>query len=390
MKASLRRTILPAVARMSAPFVNQASLPASVRRPRILLIRPDHVGDVLFTTPAVRALRSALPEAYIAYLAGPWSREIVQDNPHLDNVISCPFPGFTRRPKAHSLEPYVVLWKHARSVRAMAFDVAVVLRFDHWWGAMLTYWAGIPVRVGYALPESTPFLTDALEYERGHHEVEQNMRLVSSAVDRDLGDPGPLEFTPRPEDVRSALDLLKDGSPEGKYLCLHPGAGAPVKLWRPEAFAQAADAIGEKYGLQVIITGSSGEKGLAQEIADQMERDPLTIVGQTNLGELAAIMGQCELVIGTDSGPLHLAVSQGVPTVHLYGPVDHRTFGPWGDLHKHIVVRSDRDCIPCNRLDYATHELPDHPCVRSITVGQVLRAADSVLGLNSAAKNHMI
>ncbi len=338
----------------------------------------------------MRALRSALPEAYIAYLAGPWSREIVQDNPHLDNVISCPFPGFTRRPKAHSLEPYVVLWKHARSVRAMAFDVAVVLRFDHWWGAMLTYWAGIPVRVGYALPESTPFLTDALEYERGHHEVEQNMRLVSSAVDRDLGDPGPLEFTPRPEDVRSALDLLKDGSPEGKYLCLHPGAGAPVKLWRPEAFAQAADAIGEKYGLQVIITGSSGEKGLAQEIADQMERDPLTIVGQTNLGELAAIMGQCELVIGTDSGPLHLAVSQGVPTVHLYGPVDHRTFGPWGDLHKHIVVRSDRDCIPCNRLDYATHELPDHPCVRSITVGQVLRAADSVLGLNSAAKNHMI
>ncbi len=390
MKASLRRIVLRAVARISAAFVNQASSPARPQQRRILLIRPDHVGDVLFTTPALRALRSAVPDAYIAYLVGPWSREIVQGNPHLDEVIVCPFPGFTRRPKAHFLEPYVVLWKYARAVRAREFDVAVALRFDHWWGTMLAYWAGVPVRVGYALPETTCFLTQALPYVGGRHEVEQNMHLVASVVDRDIGDAGSLEFTPTPQDARSALDLLKDSGCQGRYLCLHPGAGAPVKLWRPEAFAQAADAIAEKYGLQVIITGSSAEKGLAQRIADLMERAPLMVVGQTNLGELAAIMGRCELVIGVDSGPLHLAVSQGVPTVHLYGPIDHRTFGPWGDSHKHLVVVSDRGCIPCDRLDYAPHELPDHPCVRAITVAQVLRAADSVLALNSAATSRMV
>jgi len=85
------------------------------------------------------------------------------------------------------------------------------------------------------------------------------------------------------------------------------------------------------------------------------------------------------LVIGVDSGPMHLAVAQGVPTIHLYGPVDHRTFGPWGDLRRHRVVISDLGCIPCNRLDYTPEELEPHPCVRLITEEQVLEEAYRLL-----------
>jgi heptosyltransferase-2/heptosyltransferase-3 len=139
------------------------------------------------------------------------------------------------------------------------------------------------------------------------------------------------------------------------------------------------DTLGKHYGLRVIISGSTGERSLAEDIAGRMENTPIVIAGQTSLGELAAIMGRCELVIGVDSGPLHLAVSQNVPTVHLFGPVNHRTFGPWGDPRKHLVLLSDMDCIPCNRLDYGAEEVEDHPCVRSITVAQVLSAADSLL-----------
>ena len=383
MKASLRRLLFRAVARISAPFFGRRRPSSLEEHARLLLIRPDHVGDVLFSTPALRLLRSAMPDANICCLVGPWAEDIVKHNSNLDEILTCPFPGFTRLPKRHLLEPYVLLWRCARQLREKRFDAAIVLRFDHWWGAMLAYWAHIPERVGYGLPEAMPFLTKAVPYVGGRHEVEQNMHLVAAMLDHDIADIGPLEFTPEPEEAQSALRRLVGEAVGQRYVCLHPGAGAPVKLWRPEGFAQVADNLVERYGLQVIISGSAAERSLAEDIADRMETRPVVVAGQTSLGELAAIMGRCELVIGVDSGPLHVAVSQAVPTVHLFGPVDHRTFGPWGDPRKHLVLLSERDCVPCNRLDYAPDELGQHPCVRSITVAQVLEAAHSLLRANS-------
>ena len=390
MKASLRRLVLKTVAWLSAPLLSRGRSSLQREPSHILVIRPDHIGDVLFTTPALRALRSVTPDAHITYMVGPWTYEIVKNNPHLNEIIICPFPGFTRRPKKHLLQPYILLWRYARSLRAKSFDVALVLRFDHWWGAILAYWAGVPQRVGYALPQMSPFLTRAVPYVSGRHEVEQNIHLVAAALDEDIGDPGSLEFKPAPEDVKSALNRLAERDGNRRFLCLHPGAGAPVKLWRPESFAEVADTLAKRYGLQVIISGSATERSLAEEIAGRMENNPIVTAGQTSLGELAAIMGRCELVVGVDSGPLHLAVSQGVPTVHLFGPVDHRTFGPWGEPRKNLVLLSDRDCIPCNRLDYAPQELEEHPCVRSITVAQVLEAADSLLSGNGQTEPEMI
>jgi lipopolysaccharide heptosyltransferase II len=390
MRARLRTLMLRAIARVSAPFAARSPSdgPQAVRR--VLLIRPDHIGDVLFATPAIRALRASLPEAHIDCMVGPWAREIVQDNPHLDEVLTCPFPGFARRPKKHLLDPYLVLWSYAPRLRNQRYDLALILRFDHWWGAMLALWAGVPERIGYAVPETAPFLSQALPYASGRHEVEQNMSLIEAVTGVRVVDPGPLEFTPSPEAARSAEMLLAEKDPRQGYLCLHPGSGAPVKLWRPEAFAQVANDLAERYDLQVVITGSAGEQPLVNSIVDRMEREPLVIAGQTSLSELAALMARCTLVLGVDSGPLHLAVSQGVPTVHLYGPVDHHAFGPWGDPGKHLVVVSEKSCIPCNRLDYPAHELEEHDCVRSITAESVLKAAETLLKRHSQASGGMV
>jgi lipopolysaccharide heptosyltransferase II len=390
MTVRLRTLMLQAVARASAPFAVRSSSATRGTASRILLIRPDHIGDVLFATPAIRALRHSLPDAFIACMVGPWALEIVQGNPHLDEVIPCPFPGFTRRPKKHLLQPYLDLWSYARVLRAHRFDIALVLRFDHWWGAMLSHWSGVPQRVGYRLTAVAPFLTQGLPYTSGRHEVEQNMSLIEAVTDGHVQDPGPLEFEPPPEAVRSALALLAQSDPQQGYLCLHPGSGAPVKLWRPEAFAQVGDSLAERYGLQVIVTGSGDERSLVESIVKLMKTSPLMIVGQTSLAQLAAVMGRCRLVIGVDSGPLHLAVSQGVPTVHLFGPVDQRSFGPWGDSRRHLVLTSGKDCIPCNRLDYAPHELLTHDCVRAIPVNYVLEAADILLRNDSQANEGMV
>jgi heptosyltransferase-2/heptosyltransferase-3 len=156
--------------------------PTSKRRPgaRILVIRPDHLGDLLFATPALAQLRRQRPEAHVTAMVGPWGQPVLARNPDVDELLICPFPGFTRQPKSSAWEPYCTLADYAARLRAHHFDEAIVLRFDHWWGAWLATWAGIPVRLGYDIPEVQPFLTQARPYHPGRHEVVQNLSLIDS------------------------------------------------------------------------------------------------------------------------------------------------------------------------------------------------------------------
>lgn len=366
----------PLKPRRSHPFIRSSSVD------RILLIRPDHLGDLLFTTPAFRLLREAFPQARITYLIGPWSKAVIEHNPYVDEIALCPFPGFTRQEKRSLIAPYVTLLQHARQLRQRDFDLAIVLRFDHWWGALLAYLAGIPHRVGYDIAEVRPFLTDIVPYSSGRHEVEQNLALVEQVASRKLQvERASLGFNLTAEDEAFAEGYLAEhGVGDGDLLIgIHPGAGAPVKLWRNEAWAQVADTLAQRHEAKVILSGSAEEVPLCRAIAEGMATQPIVAAGETSLGELAAIMARCRLVLGVDSGPLHLAVALGTPTVHLFGPVDSRAFGPWGDPARHIVVTSDMDCIPCNRLDYAPAELHRHPCVRNITVEQVLETVERLI-----------
>lgn len=380
-----RLTALKLVARITTPFINRGPSPERPlgERPGILLIRPDHIGDLLFTTPALRFLRTKMPDAHIALMVGPWAEAVVRDNPHLDEIITCRFPGFTRRPKESPFAPYWKLLETLPPLRERGFDLAINLRFDFWWGALLMYLAGIPRRIGFDIAECRPFLTVAVPHKGIKHQVERNMALVMEAVGERGREqpPEPLEYAPTEGDRAFADSYLKARgvTEEDLLVCIHPGAGAPVKLWREEGFARVAQALMQEKSAKVILSGSKAERKLAERIARQMADEPIICAGETSLGQLAAIMQRSALVIGVDSGPLHLAVALGVPTVHLFGPVDERTFGPCGDSARHIVLTSQMDCIPCNRLDYAPEELEEHPCVRAIGEEEVLRAAKSLL-----------
>jgi lipopolysaccharide heptosyltransferase II len=350
----------------------------------LLVVRPDHLGDLLFVTPAFRTLRQRHPEAHITALVGPWGASVLSNNPLVDQITTLPFPGFSRQPKTSLWQPYGLLRHWARQLRGQ-FDLAFILRFDHWWGALLAYLAGVPHRIGYAVPEVAPFLNHAIPYTLGRHEVEQNLRLIGwdSADERHSVHPThttlpqrhPLEFHIPQQTVAWARDAFGAARP----IAIHPGAGAAVKLWRSERWAAVADALTSETGAKILLTGSKAERSLCQEIATQMEAEPQMLAGETTLDQLAAILAQSRLVLGLDSGPLHLAVAVGTPTVHLYGPVNPETFGPWGPPERHLVVVSAWPCIPCDRLDYDPSELVLHPCVREIDVNAVLKAARQVL-----------
>ncbi len=205
---SARLSLLRLAARLGP--VRSGSGPTTTPR-SVLLIRPDHLGDVLFTTPAIRFLRLSWPKTKITLMVGPWSQPVAAGIPHLDEILTAPFPYFSRQRRRWLLEPYLQLLNEAQALSAYRFDLAVVLRFDHWWGAWLAHQAGIPRRMGYAMPEVVPFLSRAVPYVAGQHEVVQNLRLMEAVVGQACTGPASdLSFEPSDQDEAAG------GTPAGR------------------------------------------------------------------------------------------------------------------------------------------------------------------------------
>jgi lipopolysaccharide heptosyltransferase II len=380
-----RARLLRLFALLSAPLARRR--PPSIIR-RVLFIRPDHLGDFLFATPALERWRRHAPAGVEAILSiGPWSAALAEHGPAVGRLETLSYPGFTRQPKAGWLAPYRDLWQTARRLRRQNFDLAVILRFDHWWAGLLTYLAGIPLRLGYDTNPLRAFLNVILPYRDQSHEVQRNVALIDRALALCGAQPAADEFMPlvyhvRAEERRAAEALLSRlrPAPGRPLVALLAGAGAPVKLWPARRFAAVADALSEHLGATIVILGGPAELSLAWQIAAYARADVHVLAGQTDLALLAAFFECCDLVLGSDSGPLHLAVSVGAPTLHLFGPADPRLFGPWSaDASRHLVLQSDCACAPCGRLDYTPAELPAHRCMERISVEQVLTAAERML-----------
>lgn len=354
---------------------------------RILIVRPDHLGDMLLTTPAIRTLRAALPDAEIHALVGEWSAEPLSYYEEIDHVLTIPFPGFKRGAAANALSPYQLALKSAGKLRKIGYHAALILRPDHWWGALITFLAGIPNRIGYTHPDVEAFLTRGVVQQR-EHAVLQNLRLIQALLEQPylVNDPIhlPLRF-PVHEADRGVIDdelyarTVRDDKP---LVVIHPGAGTWVKRWEPERWAQVADILAHQLDAVVVFTGGDHERDLVQDIQSRMKQHAISLVGETGVGGLAALFQRARIVLGPDSGPLHLAVAVGTPTVTLFGAADPVEFGSWGDSEKHPVLFSDIACRPCRVLDWGSDDPAYHPCVRDISVARVLEAANRALSAN--------
>lgn len=366
----LRRALLHVFAKLPVPLSQRASAH------RLLLIRPDHLGDVLLTMPAIQALRATNPYTELHALVGPWSAEAIASYPEVDQVLTLSFPGFSREPKLSWRSPYEIAAAAARHLRRIGYGSAIIFRPDHWWGALVAKLAGIPERIGYDLPDVAPFLTTAVAYQP-LHAVQQSMRLVERWC-------GPLP----PSQVRyyfpvdAASQAYVDGylqewgiPPSRALVCIHPGSGTWVKQWQEDRWARVADTLSEQLDAAIVFSGGDHELAMVQRIAAQMRHPACIMAGDTRINQLAALFRRARIVLGPDSGPLHLAAAVGSPTVALFGPADPAEFATWGSPNRHLILTTDIDCRPCRVLDWMGDDPQYHPCVRDITVARVLEAA---------------
>jgi heptosyltransferase III len=371
----------------AAFILRRRTRPLPARPRRILLMRPDHLGDVLLSSPAVALLRAELPDAELTYLVGPWSMEVARHGPGPVALQALAFPGFGRRPARSLVDPYRLLWREARRLRAARYDLAVILRPDHWWGALLALAAGIPSRIGFDLPEMADLLTHALPAAPHAPAAEQSLRLARAAVElgRGASQPsaaprGPI-FRLSEDEHAAAARLWRDNRLGGRaVVAVQPSAGAILKSWPVRRWAAVADELASA-GLAVVLAGGPGDRPLLDRISAAMATPPAAVLSGAPLGVAAATYARCQLVIGLDSGAAHLAAAVGTPTVRLYGPTDVAVFGPWpADPERQLALTADLACVPCGRLERPPCGATEQPaCLLGITPARVAVAARRVL-----------
>jgi heptosyltransferase-3 len=374
MMRHVRNAALPFVARVTPrppPAANEC----------ILLVQPDHLGDVLLSQPAVRRIRAALPEAHLTAVVGPWAAEIAARAWPVDRIVTIPFPGFTRTTAPSRLTPYLALRGANRELRALGASQAVVLRPDAWWAAWLAA-SSVHTVVGSTDPRVAPFATTRVRVDPTAHAVVRGDQLASglyTASGAQITTITPINnplTLPVDENARQrARSLLAAAGVEGRYAVIHPGSGAAVKEW-PMARWRAVATYLTSQGLQVCITGSAGEQDAAQYVAGDLS-GAVSVAGQTPLGELIELLRGAALVVGPDCGPLHLAVATATPSLTLFGPSDPRRYGPWGSPARHRIIESRLHCTRCG--DLSASRGPGCGCMLAIGVPDVVDTAQQML-----------
>lgn len=336
---------------------------------RILIVNVNWIGDVLFSTPFIRALRSNFPHGYIACMVVPRCREALEGNPHINEIIVYDEKGM-----------HAGLFgkiKFIRRLKGYDFDTVFLLHRS-FTRTLLVYLAGIPRRIGYYTAKRALFLTEKPKPAKtAMHRAKFYLGLIE-AIGLKADDNG-CEFFINAQDESWADGFLKaSGIKEGqRIIVFNPGGNWPPKRWPAANFGMLGGKIAEHFGsrAKILISGSEKDLELAQRIS-RIYKDAIIACGKTTLKQSAALFKKSDLVISSDSGPLHIAVSVGAKTIALFGPTSPEITGPYkADEKKTVVLYKKNDCnIPCYN-----DKCENFRCMSDITPEEVFKAAVRLL-----------
>jgi lipopolysaccharide heptosyltransferase II len=344
---------------------------------RILCVRLDALGDVLMTTPALRALRSARAGRRLTLFTSPSGAAVAPLIPELDGFISHDAPWLkASEPRRDSTRELRMLER----IRAEEFDAAVIFTVstqNPLPSALFLFLADIPLRLAYCRENPYQLLTDWVMEpgpESGiRHEVQRQLDLVQSIGCRTADERLSLQVPARARKrVRELLHDLRL-EPSLPWLVIHPGASAPSRRYPPELFAAAAATLAREHGVQVLFAGSADEQPLVAQIRSAMHAPSLTLAGRLDLAELAALLDLAPVLIANNSGPAHVAAAVGTPVVDLYA-LTNPQHTPWGVPSR--VLFHD---VPCRFCLTSVCPQGHHDCLRRVPPTSVVAAALELL-----------
>ncbi|MBU0516733.1 MAG: glycosyltransferase family 9 protein [Proteobacteria bacterium] len=330
---------------------------------RLLAVSTTAVGDTLLSTPALRLLRRSFPEAELDLLVHGRCQDLLALNPNFDRLFTFRNNSLARGWLAMRLGrvPYdrVLIFHANESIKKLLkkLTYAEALNVQDWDDEALLL-RSIPV--GYEI-----------------HTIVRRQVMVGS-----LGGPGidagvHMDLVLGAADLRRAEDfLVQSGLENEKFACLHPGAADPYKCWPAERFGVVAAHLRDQYALRVVVTGVAVETAIFESVKQAAgegggRNSDLVWAADLPLRTLAAVLKRAEILVTNDTGPLHLALTQGTPSVSLFVPTDAATIGPFQAGSDHVALQKSRPCEPCDtkrcrRLD----------CMDLISVDEVIAEID--------------
>jgi len=348
---------------------------------KILVVQTAFIGDVLLTTPLLKAIRRVYPYTRVSILVLPQPSSLLKNNPDVDEILI-----YDKRGSHKGIKAFFTLVKE---IREREFDL-VLSPHRSLRTALLLSLAGIPKRIGFKSGLARYFYHHRVPFDPRKHETERNISLLA-----------PLILTPNIFSKELSLPLTQKDQEAGLHLLrragvdlnrkpligISPGSIWPTKRWIPERFSELSVRLLHKYHGTVLLLGSKEDIALCQTISshcrfdsESQRRSLVNLAGQTTLLELAAIIDRCDLFMTNDSGPMHIAAARNIPTVAIFGStVPAQGYAP---LHKRaLIVEKTLSCRPCGKHGRTKCPKGHFLCMKLVTVDDVLGAAEKLLNL---------
>jgi ADP-heptose:LPS heptosyltransferase len=332
-----------------------------------MITRFSSMGDIVLTTPVIRALRRRFPDARIDYATKPQFAELLSGNPHLHAVhVYDSGSGLTG------------LRAFGRQLREHGCDLLVDLHNN-----LRTRLLQVMIRPQRTARYSKHLIRRTLLVQTGLNCYPRPILQLPERYLRPLrafgvdNDGAGLELFPNARQRETVAALLRQAQVSAGDLVigLGPIASFPLKQWPVERFAEVGRALVRRYGARIVLLGGTLDIAQVRPLAAQIPNNPILLCGQLSLLESAAALERCALFVGNDTGAMHMAAAMGCKVVALFGPtVEELGFYPYGVPSE--VVSIPLPCRPCTHTGQGRCKIGTHACLRDIPANQVLDAVE--------------
>jgi len=340
----------------------------------ILIVRTDRIGDVVLTTPSITALRQHYPNAKISILVTPLTRELVEGNSCLDEVI------IDDRKGEHKGYGF---FKLIRLIRRKRFDAAIIYHTKRRTN-LACFLAGIPIRIGYKNKKFGFLLSHPIVDTRRKGEKHEAQYCLDVLKELEIESTDLNIYLPVSEEsVVWAERFCKDYQIEkgDQLIAIHSGASDPSKQWSENHFAELIDSLIDHYSAKIVMIGSSKVSNGAKKIMSLTSGKIIDVTGKTTVGQLAALITRCNLLVSNDSGPVHVAAGVGTPVISIFTRnqpgINPERWKPLSEQSRVVSVTPSQN----SDISFKKARSIDTKYMELIATTEVLEAVDSLFKL---------